>query len=60
MNKERMLDVLHMVLDFETRCICGNRSISARDFEYAADLLDWLEGKPIGHYGLLGCCEEEE
>jgi len=52
--------VLDALLDLETKCICGETDIYATKFEYVVDLLSWLEGKPIGHYGLLGCCEELE
>ena len=55
-----MQDVLDALLDLETKCICGKTDIYATKFEYASDLISWLEGEPIGNYGLLGCCEEEE
>ena len=58
-----MQDVLDALLDLETKCICGETNIDALGFEYVSDLIAWLEGKPIGHYGLIGCCtfaEEEE
>ena len=57
MNMKEILDALE---DLETRCICGETRIRCHDFEYVTDITDWLQGKPIGHYGLLGCCDLEE
>jgi len=45
---------------YSTFCKCGETRISAWDFSTAEDLLDWLDGKEIARYGLLGCCQFEE
>jgi len=57
MNREM---VYNWLIQYKTKCICGARDVKVWDFEYASTLMEWLEGEPIGHYGLLGCCEEEE
>lgn len=57
MNRE---DVLEWIQQYETRCHCGKQKVSLWQFEYASDLISWLEGEPIYHLGLLGCCEDEE
>ena len=57
MNRE---EIYNWIMNYETRCVCGEKAVYARDFEYATTLLAWLEGEEIRHLGILGCCPEYE
>ena len=53
-------EVYKFIDNYRTFCACGKTEIYAWSFEYASDLMSWLNGEPIYHLGLTGCCEEEE